>query len=46
MLDASSGLPDIQGVYLALYAQGGLSYAGKVLQEQLLNLCASLGQTG
>ena len=46
VLDASSGLPDIQGVYLALYAQGGLSYAGKVLQEQLLNLCAGLGQTG
>lgn len=35
MLDAASGLPDIQGVRLALYAGSGLSRAGKALQEQL-----------
>ena len=35
MLDADSGLPDIQGVRLALYAGSGLSRAGKALQEQL-----------
>ena len=35
VLDADSGLPDIQGVRLALYAGSGLSRAGKELQEQL-----------
>lgn len=35
ILDAGSGLPDIQGVRLALYAGSGLSRAGKALQEQL-----------
>ncbi|MBW8354338.1 MAG: LysR family transcriptional regulator [Pseudomonas sp.] len=35
MLEAASGLPDIQGVRLALYAGSGLSRAGKALQEQL-----------
>ncbi|QZI70512.1 LysR family transcriptional regulator [Pseudomonas protegens] len=35
ILDAASGLPDIQGVRLALYAGSGLSRAGKALQEQL-----------
>ena len=36
VLDASSGLPDIQGIFLALYALGGLSHAGQLLQEHLL----------
>jgi len=38
VLDASSGLPDIQGVRLALYARSGLSRAGKALEQQLLAL--------
>ncbi len=38
VLEASSGLPDIQGVRLALYAQSGLSRAGKALEGQLLEL--------
>jgi hypothetical protein len=38
VLEASSGLPDIQGVRLALYARSGLSRAGKALEEQLLAL--------
>jgi len=39
VLQASSGLPDIQGVYLALYAQPGLSHAGHLLLGQLRELC-------
>lgn len=46
VLDASSGLPDIQGVFLALYAQGGLSHAGQLLQSQLLELCEALPRNG
>jgi DNA-binding transcriptional LysR family regulator len=42
VLGADSGLPDIQGVRLALYAAAGLSQAGKALQEQL----RVLGATG
>ena len=42
VLPASSGLPDIQGVFLALYGQNGLSHAGKLLQGQLLELCEHL----
>ena len=30
VLDAHSGLPDIQGVFLALYGQNGLSHAGNL----------------
>jgi DNA-binding transcriptional LysR family regulator len=41
VLDAVSGLPDIQGVRLALYGRGGLSRAGKALENQLLALCES-----
>ncbi|AJO75966.1 MULTISPECIES: LysR family transcriptional regulator [Pseudomonas] len=41
MLDAASGLPDIQGVRLALYGRSGLSRAGKALESQLLALCES-----
>lgn len=41
MLDATSGLPDIQGVCLALYGRSGLSRAGKALESQLLALCES-----
>ena len=42
VIDAGSGLPDIQGVFLALYGQNGLSHAGKLLQCQLLDLCQTL----
>lgn len=45
VLDASSGLPDIQGIFLALYALGGLSHAGQLLQEHLLHLCEALAHT-
>ncbi|SEM39956.1 transcriptional regulator, LysR family [Pseudomonas sp. NFIX51] len=41
VLDAASGLPDIQGVRLALYGSSGLSRAGKALESQLLALCES-----
>lgn len=41
VLDAASGLPDIQGVRLALYGSSGLSRAGKALESQLLELCES-----
>ncbi|OLF56444.1 LysR family transcriptional regulator [Pseudomonas chlororaphis] len=41
ILDAASGLPDIQGVRLALYGRGGLNRAGKALESQLLALCES-----
>ncbi|MCB2251942.1 LysR family transcriptional regulator [Pseudomonas chlororaphis] len=41
MLDAASGLPDIQGVRLALYGRSGLSRAGKALESQLMALCES-----
>lgn len=41
VLDAASGLPDIQGVRLALYGSSGLSRAGKALESQLLVLCES-----
>ncbi|AZD76842.1 LysR family transcriptional regulator [Pseudomonas chlororaphis] len=41
MLDGASGLPDIQGVRLALYGRSGLSRAGKALESQLLELCES-----
>ncbi|MGN7742728.1 LysR family transcriptional regulator [Pseudomonas sp. 22526] len=41
VLDAASGLPDIQGVRLALYGRSGLSRAGKALENQLLALCES-----
>ncbi|WP_097306753.1 LysR family transcriptional regulator [Pseudomonas chlororaphis] len=41
VLDAASGLPDIQGVRLALYGRSGLSRAGKALENQLLELCES-----
>ncbi len=41
VLDAASGLPDIQGVCLALYGRSGLSRAGKALESQLLALCES-----
>ncbi|PMY59540.1 MULTISPECIES: LysR family transcriptional regulator [Pseudomonas] len=41
VLDAASGLPDIQGVRLALYGRSGLSRAGKALESQLLALCES-----
>jgi DNA-binding transcriptional LysR family regulator len=42
VLKAGSGLPDIQGVFLALYGQSGLSHAGKLLQCQLTELCEAL----
>ena len=42
VLGADSGLPDIQGVFLALYTQGGLSHSGALLQNQLLQLCETL----
>ena len=42
VLGPGSGLPDIQGVFLALYGQNGLGHAGKRLQSQLLALCESL----
>jgi len=42
VLKAGSGLPDIQGVFLALYGQSGLSHAGKLLQCQLAELCEAL----
>ena len=42
VLGASSGLPDIQGVFLALYGQSGLSHAGQLLQCQLTELCEAL----
>lgn len=41
VLGAASGLPDIQGVRLALYGSSGLSRAGKALESQLLELCES-----
>ena len=39
ILEVGSGLPDIQGVRLALYARSGLSRAGKELVQQLRELC-------
>lgn len=42
VLGTGSGLPDIQGVFLALYGQNGLGHAGQLLQAQLLALCESL----
>ncbi len=45
VLDASSGLPDIQGIFLALYGHSGLSHAGQLLQEHLLHLCEALAHT-
>ena len=42
VLDAHSGLPDIQGVFLALYGQNGLSHAGNLLKQALMELCETL----
>ena len=44
VLDAHSGLPDIQGVFLALYGQNGLSHAGNLLKQALVELCETLAQ--
>ncbi len=41
VLEAAGGLPNIQGVRLALYGNSGLSRAGKALQSQLRDLCES-----
>ena len=46
VLEADSGLPDIQGVFLALYGQQGLSHAGNLLKLQLVTLCETLAGTG
>ena len=44
VLEASCGLPDIQGVFLALYGLNGLSHAGNLLKHQLIDLCQALAQ--
>lgn len=44
VLEACCGLPDIQGVFLALYGLNGLSHAGNLLKHQLIDLCQALAQ--
>ena len=46
VLEADSGLPDIQGVFLALYGLQGLSHAGNLLKLQLVTLCETLAARG
>ncbi|WCD82941.1 LysR family transcriptional regulator [Pseudomonas sp. TUM22785] len=43
VLDASSGLPDIQGVRLALYSRPGQGSAGRELEERLVRLLSPDG---